>query len=267
VIVDVHHHLLAGEGYVDGLLRSMDAAGVDVACLNGLGLPSDNWVGDLAPDNADVAKAVAGHPDRLVGFGVIRLGDHGPDDVRRLRDLGFAGLKTTRPPHDYDHPSFDEIYAVAEELRMPMLFHTGFIVGVPADRDDDVSSARCRPVLLDRVARTFPELVVIMAHLGMPWHEEAAQMCRFHPNVYADLSGSLEGWRNRKAPAFFTDLFYWPDAFSKIVFGSDVHHSQLSRALDDHRRILDLCGVPQDIVAGILGGTTQRLLGLDQPKA
>jgi predicted TIM-barrel fold metal-dependent hydrolase len=267
VIVDMHHHLLADEGYVDGLLRSMDAAGVDVACLNGLGLPSDNWVGDLAPDNADVAKAVASHPDRLVGFGVIRLGDHQPDEVRRLRDLGFVGLKTTRPRHDYDHSSFDQIYATAEELGMPILFHTGFIVGVPADRVDDVSSARCRPVLLDRVARTFPDLIVIMAHLGMPWHEEAAQMCRFHPNVYTDLSGSLEGWRNRKAPSFFTDLFHWPGAFRKIVFGSDVHHSQLNQALDDHRRILELCGVPQDVVTGVLGETTQRLLGLHQGKA
>lgn len=267
MIIDVHHHLLAGKGYVDGLLRSMDAAGVDVVCLNGLGLPSDNWVGDLTPDNTDVAKAVADHPGRLVGFGAIRLGDHGPDDVRRLRDLGFAGLKTTRPRLDYDHPSFDEVYATAEELGLPMLFHTGFLVGVPADRVDDVSSARCRPVLLDRVARTFPGLAVIMAHLGMPWHEEAAQMCRFHPNVYTDLSGSLQGWRNRKAPSFFGELFYWPGAFGKILFGSDVHHSQLGRALDDHRRILELSGVPDHVVADVLGGTAHRLLGLDQRKA
>jgi predicted TIM-barrel fold metal-dependent hydrolase len=264
VIIDVHHHLLAGEGYVDGLLRSMDAAGVDVVCLNGLGLPSDNWVGDLAPDNSDVAKAVADHPDRLAGLVVIRLGDHGSDAVRRLRDLGFAGVKTTRPRFDYDHPAFAEVYATAEELGLPILFQTGFIVSVPADRFDDVSSARCRPVLLDRVARTFPDLVVIMAHLGMLWHEEAAQLCRYHPNVYADLSGSLEGWRNRKAPSFFRELFYWPDAFRKILFGSDVHHSQLGRALDDHRRILALCGIPDDVVEDILGGTAYRLLGLDQ---
>jgi uncharacterized protein len=260
MIVDFHHHLLAGETYAGDLLRSMDAAGVDVTCLNGLGLPSENWVGDLAPDNEDVEAAVAAHPDRFVGLGVIRLGDDGPDEVRRLHDRGFVGLKTTRPRAQYDDPAYEEVYATASELGMPILFHTGFIVGVPADRDDDVSSARCRPVALDRVARTFPDLVIVMAHLGMPWHEEAAQMCRFHPNVYTDLSGSLEGWRNRKSPHFFTELFYWPDALKKIVFGSDVHHSQLAEALADHRRILNLCGASENVIADVLGGTVRRLL-------
>lgn len=263
MIVDIHHHLLAETGYVDGLLRSMDAEGVDVVCLSGLGLTSDNWLGNTAPGNREVHDAITAHPDRLLGQGVLRLGDQGAEEVHRLQQLGFAGLKTTRPRRPYDDPSFDEVYEAASELRMPMLFHTGFIVGVPADRTDDVSSARCRPVALDRVARTFPDLVIIMAHLGMPWYEEAAQMCRFNPNVYADLSGSLEGWRNRKAPAFFSELFYWPDALRKIVFGSDVHHHQLAAALNDHRRILDLLGTTTEVAAGVLGLTAATLLGLN----
>jgi uncharacterized protein len=262
VIIDVHHHMLAGPGYVDGLIRAMDSAGVGITCINGLGLPSDNWVGDLAPDNADVERAVGAHPDRLVGLGVIRLGDDTPDDVRRLHDRGFVGLKTTRPRRSYDDPAFDEVYATAEDLSLPILFHTGFIVGVPADRADDVSSARCRPVALDRVARTFPNLTIIMAHLGMPWHEEATQMCRFHENVYTDLSGSLEGWRNRKSPAFFDELFYWPDAMHKIVFGSDVHYRQLQATLDDHHRLLALCHGAAHVVDDVLGGTAQRLFRL-----
>lgn len=264
MIVDFHHHLLAGDHYVEELLRAMDACGIEVACLSGLGLPSDNWLGDLSPDNGDVERAVREHPHRFVGLGVIRLGDSSVEDVRRLHERGFAGLKTTRPRSSYDDPRYDEIYATAAELRMPILFHTGFIVGVPADRRDDVSSARCRPVALDRVARTFPDLVIVMAHLGMPWHEEAAQMCRFHPNVYADLSGSRGGWRNRKAPHFFTELFYWPDAFRKILLGSDVHHAELAEALSDHRRILRLCEVPDDVTAGVLGETARELLNLDQ---
>jgi uncharacterized protein len=98
VIVDLHHHLLAGDDYVPGLLRSMDAASVDRVLLNGLGVPSDNWVGDLSPGNAEVLAAVAAHPDRLAGLGVIRLGDATPRDVQRLHDAGFIALKTTHPP-------------------------------------------------------------------------------------------------------------------------------------------------------------------------
>jgi predicted TIM-barrel fold metal-dependent hydrolase len=267
VIVDMHHHLLAGDGYADGLVRTMDTVGVDLTLLSGLGLPSDNWVGDLAPSNVVVERAVAAHPGRLAGLGVVRLGDHGPRHVRELHERGFVGLKTTRPRRSYDDASFDEIYAEAERLRMPILFHTGFIVGVPADRADDVSSARCRPVALDRVARTFPNLVIVMAHLGMPWHDEAAQMCRFHPNVYADLSGSLEGWRNRKPPAFFDELFYWPDAWEKVLFGSDVHYDAMPQALEDHRRLLRLCHGGSEVAARLLGETAYQLFRIEEGSA
>lgn len=264
MIVDLHHHLLADDGYLNGLLRAMDAAGIDRVCLSGLGIPTAGWLPGLSPTNDDVATAIRAHPDRIVGFGVIRLGDDPPNRVTELYEAGFRGIKTTRPRADYDDPRFDEHYATAQRLGMPLLFHTGFILASPADRDDDVSSARCRPVCLDRVARTFPDLAIVMAHLGMPWYEEAAQMCRFHPNVYVDLSGSLQGWRNRKPPSFFADLFYWPSAFEKVVFGSDVHWRELATAYRDYERILDLLHLPQSIRAAVFGGTAARLLGLKE---
>jgi hypothetical protein len=88
-------------------------------------------------------------------------------------------------------------------------------------------------VVLDRVARTSP---ASDDHHGEP-RDALARRSRAHPNVYTDLSGSLQGWRNRTPPVF-QELFYWPGAFRKIVFGSDVHCRQLPQALDDHRRIL-----------------------------
>ncbi|MFR9778400.1 amidohydrolase family protein [Micromonospora sp. MS34] len=263
MIIDLHHHLIAEDDYVDGLLRAMDATGVDQVCLSGLGVPSGGWLPGLTPTNDDVAAAMHRHPERIIGFGVIRLGDDPPERIAQLHDAGFRGIKTTRPRADYDDPRFDEHYALAERLGMPVLFHTGMILPSPADRRDDVSSARCRPVRLDRVARTFPELKMVMAHLGMPWHEEAAQMCRFHPNVYVDLSGSQQGWRNRKAPSFFADLFWWPGALDKIVFGSDVHWRELASARGDHERILDLLNITDETRAAIFGGTASRLIGLE----
>jgi len=265
VIIDVHHHLLAdssGRDYADGLVDKMDTSQVQVTVISGLGLRSHNWVGDLTPNNEDVAHAVRRHPDRLLGIGAIRLGDSTPDEVARLHDRGFVGLKTTRPRYAYDDHRFDEVYATAVERQLPILFHTGFIVGVEADSSDDVSSERCRPVHLDRVARTFPELTIIMAHLGMPWHEEAAQMCRFHPRVYTDLSGSLGGWRSRKPPEFFRDLFYWDGAWDKVLYGSDVHYQDMAAAIADYRRVL--AGAPLHVVDSVLGGTAAHIFGLTE---
>ena len=262
MIIDFHHHLLSGNSYVDAMLRQMDVAGVDKLCLSGLGVPSDNWLGDTFPGNRDVEAAATRYPDRILPIGTIRLGVDSANTVRELFDGGFLGLKTTRPLYDYDDTRLDVVYATAEELGMPILFHTGFIVRSKTDALDDVSSARTRPVLLDRIARRFPNLAIVLAHLGMPWHDEAAQMCRFHDNVYADFSGSLLGWRNRLSPSDFKRILYWPGAMSKIIFGSDVQHDELEIAVRDYERILSLMHVDDTTRRAVMGGNAAKLLGI-----
>jgi uncharacterized protein len=261
-IVDMHHHLLNIPGYADAMVERAGALGIDHVCVSGLGLASDNWLGDLSPTNDDVLRTMERYPDTIVGFGVIRLGEDDPKRVRELHRQGFKGIKTTRPLHNYDDPVYDEVYAVVQELQMPMLFHTGFILNCKSDPVDNVSSARMRPVQLDRVARTFPKLVIIMAHLGMPWYEEAAQMTRFHANVYVDWTGSPKGWRNRKSPGFFSDLFYWDGAYEKVLFGTDVHCDDMRDALSDYRRILDLNNVDAAVQRKVFGETARAILRL-----
>jgi predicted TIM-barrel fold metal-dependent hydrolase len=45
-----------------------------------------------------------------------------------------------------------------------------------------------RPVYVDKVAVDFPDINIIMAHIGMPWVEEAAAVVMKNPNVFVDLS-------------------------------------------------------------------------------
>jgi hypothetical protein len=262
LVIDMHHHILNEPDYVERMIETMDRLGIDKVCLSGLGTPSNNWLGDTSPDNNDVLRAMEKYPDRIIGMGVIRLGRDPDNIVDQLHGQGFTGLKTTRTLKNYDDPSFDPIYRRAEELRMPFLFHTGFIVKAKYDKEDNVSSDRMRPVLLDRVARSFPELPIFIAHLGMPWHEEAAMMARFNPNVYIDFTGSPQGWRNRKPPHFFQELFYWENAFEKVVFGTDTHWRDVEDSLIDHRRIFTLNNVPQATQDKIFGSTVAELFKL-----
>jgi len=261
-VIDMHHHILNEPDYVDRMIETMDRLGIEKVCLSGLGIGAGRWLGDLSPTNDDVLRAMDRYPDRIIGMGVIRLGKDDDGIVDRLYAAGFRGLKTTRPTKNYDDPAFDPIYERAEQLKMPFLFHTGFILPTEHDKRDDVSSDRMRPVLLDRVARRYPELPIIIAHLGMPWHAEAAEMARFHPNVYVDLTGSAQGWRNRKSPAFFAEMFYWENAFEKIVFGTDVHYSEMGDVLRDHERLFMLLNVPEAVQEKIFGGTAARLFKL-----
>lgn len=262
LVVDMHHHILNEPNYVEKLVGKMEQLCIDYVCVSGLGLPSDNWLGDLSPTNDDVLVAMEKYPDKIIGFGNIRLGVDSVEKVKELYDQGFKGIKTTRPIDNYDAEQYDEIYAYIEELQLPILFHTGFILNTKMDKKDNVSSSRMRPVMLDRVARTFPNLRIFIAHMGMPWYEEAAQMTRFHKNVFVDLSGSPNGWRNRKSPHFFDGMFYWEGAYEKILFGTDVHYNDMESSIYDYKRILTLNNIPASTQQQIFGGTIAKILNL-----
>ena len=70
----------------------------------------------------------------------------------------------------YNHEAFFPVYDRAQELGMPIVFHAGFLaIGDPAeDRRLGVEDDNMRVTTLARVARWFPDLKIVAAHLGMP---------------------------------------------------------------------------------------------------
>jgi predicted TIM-barrel fold metal-dependent hydrolase len=145
---------------------------------------------------------------------------------------------------------------------MPILFHTGMVLVTPFDAEDDVCSDRMRPVKLDRVARRFPELKIVIAHMGYPWFREAAAMIRYHRNVYADFSGAVMGWRNRRAPEEFLRDMFWPGAFDKIVFGTDTHYKEVREAKYDQEKIFKLLNMDSNTLERFFHGNAKFLLNL-----
>jgi len=77
---------------------------------------------------------------------------------------------------------------------MPILFHTGMVSRGLEDTKFRVSSDFMRPVRLDKIARCFPNLIIIGAHLGHPWCDEAAVIMTHNPNVYFDICGGHTFW-------------------------------------------------------------------------
>jgi predicted TIM-barrel fold metal-dependent hydrolase len=131
-----------------------------------------------------------------------------------------------------------------------------------------------RPLLLDGIARRFPKLTLIGAHLGNPHYADAAEIARWNPNLYFDLSGSTL-IKKQEDYTFFKSIFWWTSvvsphtpktgasAFEKVVFGSDVFNGELEefdRELERYKRMLDACGVPKAAQDNIFGGTMLRIL-------
>jgi predicted TIM-barrel fold metal-dependent hydrolase len=97
--------------------------------------------------------------------------------------------------------------------------------------------------------------------MGGVWAEEACGLMRLHKNVYADMSGKIDGWRSGKDAAWFRELLFWPGAADKLLFGSDVHHGELAATVEDQLRIVRALQWDERRVAQFLAGNAGRLFG------
>jgi len=220
------------------------------------------------------------HPDRLIGFGDIKLDD--PDVLNQIDSFhreGFRGLgEITSSQKNYDDRAYWPIYDRAAKYHMILLFHTGAVNRQNPEQAADVSFDRMRATRLDLIARHWPTLIIIGAHLGNPDYAEAAEIGRWDPNLYFDLSGSSL-IKKRDDYGFFRSIFWWtgivsphtpagnPDAFEKLVFGSDVFHGELGEFDDSQARyhaMLDACRVPPNVQAMIFSGTMWDILQRQQ---
>jgi len=223
--------------------------------------------------NEGVLRWMREYPDLLVGMGNVELGAAmgSPDDVSRLRDRGFTGLKLEMPSHPYDHDRYMPIYARAEQLGMPIMFHTGWVYRLgEQDRVRRLSSASMHPYTLDRIARSFPDLKIIGAHLGMPHCAEAITLLLGHPNVWFDISWDVADkpffarLRKALAPAPGADWDRRDDnfalhCFEKIPFGTD--DPLVGDWLPVAHDLLDWLHVPEATRDDFFWRTADRIFG------
>ena len=114
-------------------LRAMDAAGVDVAVLSVTtpatqSLPGAEAVRLARAANDTLARAVAAHPDRYLGFATLPTPD--PREAARefercVRELGFRGAMVNgRTGEKYlDHADFLPLLEVAANWQVPVYLH------------------------------------------------------------------------------------------------------------------------------------------------
>lgn len=158
-------------------------------------LPIDFWywyesTGQKAPisigeKNEIYCQAVLNHEDRLVSlFGIDpRRKNAVVMFERAITEWGMLGLKlhpTARffPDDEVCYP----LYEKAADLGVPVLVHSG---SEPAPMPAKYS----HPKYLDTVAADFPNLKLVVAHIGHGWWRETLDLALMKPNIYIDFSG------------------------------------------------------------------------------
>ena len=169
MLIDAHLHTTGQERNAD-VLRALDEAEIDLGVLLAPFLSEGYSIHDAASlrrANAYLAQLVRGHADRLFGFAVVDPRD--PDAAHDLRHavetLGLRGVKMV-PTGWYPYDDrVQPVFAVASELKLPVLFHSGIFI-------DGRSGRFCRPTYFETL-RDHPGARVTLAHLGWPWTDEA----------------------------------------------------------------------------------------------
>ncbi|MEP7271409.1 MAG: amidohydrolase family protein [Acidobacteriota bacterium] len=267
--VDAHIHYEDRPNFFEDLARIYRAHKA-VACLSA---PREHF--------DKLAAAARKYPDVVIPFLWIELDDSDViEQIDRAHAAGFKGLKIHSPLKNYDDPSYFPVFAAAERHRLVTLLHTG-ISFRPNNKIPSLkgSMARMRPMYLDTLARAFPELILIGAHLGNPWYDEAAEVARWNPNVYFDLTGSSMT-KKKDDLAVFRKYFWWgqtstqahmpentPHAFEKLVFGTDEDPKDLEKVIAQYNRMLDACQVPETVRRKVFAETMARILGLNEAVA
>jgi predicted TIM-barrel fold metal-dependent hydrolase len=239
MVIDCHCH--AGKGDIvtapwntdaplEGYLRRARAAGIDRTVVFAV------FHTDYNTANAQVARLVANHPDRLIGFAFV----HAARDAGRILAMvekavtqwHFRGIKV----HGHEAMPTREVCEAAQAFRVPLLV--------------DVAG---RPQVIDLLAPQYPAVNFIVPHLGSfgdDWraHQQVIDQLIRLPNVYADTSGV-------RRFDYIVQAVKRAGA-RKILFGTDG--PWLHPGLELHK--IRLLGLLPDAEALIVGGNALRLM-------
>ena len=234
-----------------------DLESVHKACL--LHVAQDD-VGKEGNDR--IAELVKRWPQKLIPFGSVNplFADALDEFKRAVEVLGMKGFKLS-PIYQSFHPMDPRavrIYEQAQEWKIPLIFHTA------TAQAPNIPLKWADPRLFDDVAYAFPELKIIMAHLGHPWQKECIVMARKHPNVYMELSGNFyRPWFFYQALLFALN---WGQTH-KILFGSDWPITTPRETIEGLNKVNQfaksgLPEIPQAVIDSIIYRDSLKLLGI-----
>jgi len=246
MIIDCHVHLRHGdeernEYSPEDIVGVMSATGIDHSVVFAMSCPTRRSI--------EMASAAArAFPARLIPFAYALPGGEG-SVVAELEEaitrLGFRGIKIHGGECDLSGRVIDDVLGLAVEKQVPCLVD---FIGRHKD--------------LERMARGFPGLDIVTAHLGKYLCEDVELIdrfievaCRF-PRVYLDTSGVVLDGKIMEAVGRL--------GASRIVFGSDGPGPRTDPARTAREAIERVRkeGLGADEERAVLGGNIAGLLRL-----
>lgn len=252
---------VSGWGHVDA---SPAAHEREMSCVDGalvIGLRSDLL--EACVPNEYVAEFVAKDPRRRIGIaGIDPMAPDAMDQLDTAVGLGLSGVAVS-PQCQGFHPAHSaamRVYERCVSMSMPLLVTVITPLTGPAQLEF------ARPSLWDEVARSFPDLPLVISQLGHPWIDETLLLLSKHPNVWADVSGvAARGWQLFGALLNASSF----GVMDKLLFGSGFPHDQPAKTIESLYSInsfshgTQLPAIPRAQIRGIVERDAISCLGID----
>ena len=240
-------------GTAEALVQMMDELGIDRAVAFA---PLPEYAKDSNEANQWLWEQVRAN-DRLEGFMTLN-----PTDARSLplmsefAEKGLRGIKTHPPVYRarIDDEAAYPFYELAAELGLPLLFHTGVHGWLLEEY---------APILIDRVAQRFPDLKLIVEHMGgWEFFGQALAVVRNNDNCYAGITSTLDpDWAWYIPPDLLQHMISLIGS-ERVIFGTDYPFRQIEGIRRDIEAVHSIA--PSSAEAeNILGASLATLIGCE----
>lgn len=213
--------------------------------------------------NRYVSEYVRRYSTKLIGFAGIDPTDaNWADELKGAQEeLALKGV-TVSPSLQNFHPTDTRAMRLYEECskrRMPVLFQQNL-------RFSGAKMEFARPALLDEVAGEFPDLRLVVAHLGYPWVDETIVLLGKHRNVFADIASMLrQPWLAYNA----LQAAQGYGVMDRLLFGSDFPYRSPASCIETLYSVNQLAQgtslptIPREQLRGIVERDALVLLGIE----
>lgn len=207
----------------------------------------NRWACDVARDHAGIFPYVCADV-------LLFSADENAAHIRDLAENeGARGVKLHGPAERFfmGDERLWPTYSVCRELGLPVIGHSG---------PDLEGKGFAEPRAFGAVLKAFPEVPIVLAHMGGATWQQAQEIAETYDNAFFDCCEIIEWTRSENGPTerqlaqLIRDI-----GANRVMMGSDFPWYDLDQTVD---RVMSLPVLSMEEKEGIVGANADRILGL-----
>lgn len=192
----------------------------------------NQWAGEFARSTPNCIATATFYPEPDAGEYVEAAVRDGAQVFKAHVQVGH---------YDPNDPLLDQVWGVIEDARVPIVIHCG---------SGPVSGEHTGPEPIRRLLRRYPQLRLIIAHMGMPEYAEFLDICESAADVRLDTTMAFTPFVDETMPFPADQLRRLRQLGHRILFGSDFPNIPYSYA-DAMRALTRLPDIDDDWLGAV----------------